>query len=350
VKTLLRWATWTTLLCLPNVVYAASNISLTITSAAGGFPIAGGMMAMGNVNGLGIGSTSTESSGIAGGILYVSPYNLDVTLSGADKNNNVNISAVVTANFTHVALLNVRNCQPGPCNTGASFTAIPTSGSIAVIPTTFVKTSQTFTPTIAVFVSSGNGASAFAGSDQVTITFTASVPGDSTTATLTISLNLQTVVQLTLGTAQGGLSVTPALDYATNFGNVNGLGIGTPTAGLTKTSIAGGYIYSTPYLITPTFADFTSTTGNVTVYVSTDFTHPSTLNLRDAATCCASFAPISKVAGAPTTITAAAASTTAITRYLGLFVSSANGGGAFSGTAAASGSDSAKLTFTLTVP
>ncbi len=342
------------LVCLPNVVYAAVN--LTVTTAADGATIAANTMAMGNVNALGIGvppaGITIVAAGVTNRVLYTSPYDLNLTLTGGSRNKNITITAIA-GNFTQATtMFLVSSCSPGAgCTNGANYTQIPTAGSITVVPSTLVATTATFTPSIALVALVNNGAGSFAGADSVTVTFTATASnGNTGTRTLTLTSTFQTAVQLTLGTAPGGLSVTPASDYAANFGNVNGLGIGTPTAGLTKTSIAGGYIYSTPYSITPTFADFTSTTGNVTVYVSTDFVHPSTLNLRDAATCCASFAPISKVAGAPTTITAAAASTTAITRYLGLFVSSANGGGAFPGTAAASGSDSAKLTFTLTVP
>jgi len=91
------------------------------------------------------------------------------------------------------------------------------------------------------------------------------------------------------------------------FGNVNGLGVG-PGAGLTTVAAAGGVIYSTPYLLNPAYGDFTSTT-----------------------------------AATPTVITTTAADRSSITRYLGLFVG-LNTAAPFIGT------DSATLTYTMTVP
>jgi hypothetical protein len=135
-----------------------------------------------------------------------------------------------------------------------------------------------------------------------------------------------------------------------NFGNVNGLGLGTPSAGLTVGSATGGVIYRTPYLIQPSFSSFLSTTASVRVYVSTDFLHPSALELRDAAASGGPYTAISKLSGSPTSITSSASSGSTLTRYLGLFVSASSGPGAFPGTAGGSAPDSATLTYTLIVP
>src|SRR5256885_5564689 len=136
--TLLRWATLVAVTCLPNVVWAASGISLSVTANASGAAILAGTMTVGSVNGLGVGTPSPRivivSTGVANGVLYTSPYDLNVTLSGNEKNSNVNITAQVTTNFVHPAMLAARNCQPGACNSGGSFTTIPTAGSINVIP------------------------------------------------------------------------------------------------------------------------------------------------------------------------------------------------------------------------
>jgi hypothetical protein len=75
-----------------------------------------------------------------------------------------------------------------------------------------------------------------------------------------------------------------------------------------------------------------------------DFAHPAILELRDAALAGGPYTAISKIAGAPTSLTTTAGSGTGLTRYLGLFVSNANGAGTFTG------ADSATLTYTLTVP
>ena len=56
------------------------------------------------------------------------------------------------------------------------------------------------------------------------------------------------------------------------------------------------------------------------------------------------FTAISKVPASPTTISSTAASGSALTRYLGMFVSTLNGAGAFTG------SDNVVLTYTVLVP
>ena len=145
---------------------------------------------------------------------------------------------------------------------------------------------------------------------------------------------------MTLSTATGGLTVTPAADYSMNFGNVNGLGIG-PAAGLTTVSVAGGKVYSTPYLLNPVFTDFTSTTATIKVALTTNFAHPVILQLDDSGS---SGGPFAQITPAALQITKTAGDRSSITRYLGLFVSNTNGAGAFTG------SDTATLTFTMTVP
>ena len=163
---------------------------------------------------------------------------------------------------------------------------------------------------------------------------------------MTLSFNSQSLVtalQLTLSTATGGVTVNAASDYSVTFGNVNGIGVG-PSAGLTVVPQAGGVIYSTPYTLTPAFSNFTSTTGTIKVAVSTNFAHSAVLSLRTAAASAGPYTTISTSVASPTQITNTATSRTAVTPYLGLFVSTANGAGAFNG------SDSATLTYTLTVP
>jgi hypothetical protein len=241
-------------------------------------------------------------------------------------------------------MLVAKNCQPGACNNGGSFTTIPTAGSINVIPQTFVGTTQTFTPHIAVFVSNANG-SPYTGADQVTITFTADDGVSTATATLGMTVTVQNAVQLTLGTATGGLTISPATDYSANFGNVNALGVGNPSAGLTKIAAANGTIYSTPYLIQPSFSDFASTTGSIKMFVSTNFGNTTVLELDDASACCSagSFSPLPTASPGTAQITGVS-SGSSITRYLGLLVKKANGA------AGLIGADTATVTYTLTVP
>jgi hypothetical protein len=358
-RTLLRWATLIVVTCLPNVVWAASGIVLNVSTATivPGATITGsgtptGTMDIANgagkaIDALGIGTASTNVTTISitgGGYLYASPYNLDVTLSGSAKNNTVTITATIGSFTNPTTSFGVSNCllAAGSCSSSGSFTALSAS-PVAVIAPTTVNTNATFTPTIALAALNANG-TAYTGSDDITITFTASVPGLSTTATLKLTANLQSVIQLTLGTASSGLTVAPGSDYSMNFGNVNALGIGPPSAGLTKIAVSNGTIYSTPYLVQPFFADQGSTTGKIKINISTSFTHASFLELDDAATCCSagSFTAIPS-APPPTAQITGVSSGSSITRYLGLLVKKGNGAGS-------TGSDNAILTFTFTVP
>ena len=347
-RTLLRWAIVVAVTCLPNVMWAASGISLSVTANASGAAILAGTMTVGNVNGLGVGTASTGisivSTGVANGVLYTSPYDLNVTLSGSEKNSNVNITAQVTTNFLHPTMLVVKNCQPGSCNSGGSFTTVPTAGSINVVPQTFVGTTHTFTPYIAAFVSNANGTT-YTGPDLVTITFTANDGASTATATLTLTVSVENAVQLTLGTAPGGLTITPASNYSANFGNVNALGVGNASAGLTKIAAANGTIYSTPYLIQPVFSDFSATTGSVKMFVSTNFGNTTVLELDDASACCAAGSFTAMPTTSPGTAQISGISSgSSITRYLGLRVKKANGA------AGLIGADTATVTYTLTVP
>jgi hypothetical protein len=124
---------------------------------------------------------------------------------------------------------------------------------------------------------------------------------------------------------------------------VNGLGIG---ATIPTVAAAGGIIYSTPYYLNTAFTDFTSTSATIKVCVSSNFGHPTVLQLDDAAAATGPYNAIStNCAGAgPTQITTLAADRGQITSYLGLFVALNNGASPFLGT------DTATLTYTMTVP
>jgi hypothetical protein len=204
----------------------------------------------------------------------------------------------------------------------------------------------TVTVGIGIFVPDNDGANAFTGNDTVAFTLTLTdLTNNKVQQTATVFFNtppetVQDAVRLTLGTATGGLTISPASDYSANYGNVNGLGIG-PGAGLTTTSVAGGTVYVTPYLLNPVFTDFSSTTATIKVALTTNFAHPAILQLDDSS---ASSGPFTQITPAALQITNTAGDRSSITRYLGLFVSNANGAGAFTG------SDTATLTFTMTVP
>jgi hypothetical protein len=307
----------------------------------------------GNMNGLGIGTPQTglTVNVLNNGAIYFSEY--QVVFTGLTGGHHASLTAYVSTNFTHAAAQIVENCpSTSTCTSSAGYSAMSTS---AAAPSVVVANQGNATATvgIGVFIPDNDGASAFAGADgAAVVTFRMTdLTTNAVVATATWTFNgtpsqtVQTAVQLTLGTAPAGVTVTATgatPDYSMAFGNVNGLGIG-PGAGLTTVAAAGGVIYHTPYLLNPVFTDFTSTTATINVYVSTNFAHPAVLKMQDSGAGAGPYTAISLTAATPTVMTTTAADRSSITRFLGLFVG-LNNAGAFLG------ADNATLTFTLTVP
>jgi len=304
----------------------------------------------GSINGLGLGTPGTGqtilTSGSGGGVFYTSPYN--IVVSGASAAHKADVKAYVSANFAHSSILEVYSCTSS-CTTAANYGQMSTN---ALSPTDVISApgslNGTVTRYLGVFVSNQNGAAAFTGNDSATLTF--NVYDDSNgnlKKTYTFVLNnpnenVQTSLKLTLATAPGGRTISAGSDFSISYGTVNALGI-SPGTNLTATAVSGGQLYSTPYVLQPRFASFSSTSGTLTTYVSTDFAHPSQLELRDSSNG-SSFSAISKASGSQTTLTSSATSSSTVTRYLGLFVSNTNGATVFNG------ADNATVTFTLVVP
>lgn len=338
----------------PSFMWAGADVDLV--QVAGGVPIAnvgGGVSfqtSFGTLNALGIGTPTTGVTAIplSNGTLYITTLGI-FPHGGLPAGHNVIVTAYVSTNFGHPSALIVESCPTtSSCSSSGQFSVMSTNvgAQTSVAPAPGISKGTTATAGIAIFVPDNNGATAFAGTDSATITYTMidSVSGTAL-ETDALALNnpnetLQTAVQFTLGTATGGLTISPSTDYAANFGFVNGLGIG-PGAGLTTVSASGGTVYVTPYLLNLAFSDQSSTTATVKVALTSNFAHPAILQLDDAS---AIGGPFTLIPAGGIQITNAAATRSSITRYLGLFVSNANGAGAFTG------SDTATLTFTMTVP
>jgi hypothetical protein len=326
----------------------ANAANLTLQTAAGGITIATNTSNFGTMNGLAIGGATAGGSAAAlsNGALYYS--DIQFNFGGLGQKNGY-ITAYVSVPFIHPAAFIVYVCGSTSCgsgNYGPMSTSVLTPSTI--VPKPGIGNGGSTTGGIGIFIPDNDGPSAYTGADSVTITFTMlDASNDAVLATQTLLLSnanqtVQTAIQLQLSSVLGGLAITSASDYAMDFHTVNGLGIG-PFTGLTPTSASGGYIYHTPYTITPVFTDFTSTVGTVNVYVSSNFAHPTILTLQDSATSNSGYSAISTSSSTPSVMTASANDRTPITRYLGLFVSNANGIPVFS-------SDFATLTYTLTVP
>ena len=336
------------------IAMEASAQTFSLLSVAGGITgtLSGSdyINSFGNMNALGLGTPKTglTVATLSNGALYYSQYQVQFT--GLATNHKASLTAYVSTNFAHPAAQVVENCpSTGACTTSGGYAAMSTSSSA---PSTVVANMGNATATvgIGIFLPDNNGATAFTGVDTsavVTLRMT-DLNTSRVVATATWTFNgtpsqtVQDAVQLTLGTATGGLTVSPASDYSMNFGNVNGLGI-SPGAGLTTVAGSGGTIYSTPYLLNVAFTDFTSTTATIKAYVSVNFAHPTSLQLRDSATSGGPYTAISTIAGSPTVMTTTAADRSSNTRYLGLLVYQ-QPATVFLGT------DNATLTYTLTVP
>lgn len=305
----------------------------------------------GTMNALGIGAPQSglTLAVLGNGAVYFTPF--QVQFQGLGGNQRASLTAFVSTSFTHPAAQVIQNCpSTATCTISGGFSAM---SNVSSAPSTVIASlgNATVTVGIGILLPDNNGATAFSGVDNSAIVtyVMRDTSNNRVLQTATWSFNaapnntVQTAVQLTLGSATGGLTVTTANDYAMNFGNVNGIGIG-PAAGLTTVSTAGGVVYATPYLLQPVFTDFASTTGTIKVFVSQNFAHPAAMQAEDSAVRTGPFNAIGLTAGTATQITNSAADRSSITRILGLFVSNANGNTSFRG------GDNAVLTFTMTVP
>lgn len=308
---------------------------------------------LGNMNALGIGTAPTGLTAVttSTGTLYYTPYGIQITGIPTGRNGyNVGVTAYVSTNFTHPAASYVQHSESCTATPGCTATQFSTMSTSSAAPTWVVPSpgvsNTTVLGALAIFLPDNDGATAYTGTDQVYVSFnlvnlsTNKVITGITQVVVLQNENLQDAVQLTLTQASGGVTITAASDYSMAFGNVNGLGIN-PTSPLTAATVANGAVYSTPYVLNPVFTDFTSTTGTLSVYVSTNFAHPTALTLQSANVAAGPYTSISTTAASPTLLTASATDRSQVTEYLGLLVLNA---------ATFTGTDSATLTLTLTVP
>src|SRR5579864_612113 len=174
--------------------------------------------------------------------------------------------------------------------------------------------------------------------------------------TLQVTANVQKAIRLTLSTgtvAAAHCAVTAtggSPDYTMNFGTVDALGIngGNCNRFAPATPGVSNAIYWSDYNLTPVFTGQSATTSTITAQVTTDFGAPHNVFIvRDSAN--SSTIPASAAAftamgtGSADTIVTNPTSGTAVTRYIGVAVTPANGATVLTG------NQSATVTFTLTV-
>lgn len=158
------------------------------------------------------------------------------------------------------------------------------------------------------------------------------VPGAEPVAQLPLCVQLT----VTIGTASGGATVSGSTGvFSVSFGNVNGLGIGTPASGVSVSKSASGATYTTPIVITATFTGCLplSTTKTLTIYQDATTSSKSQSAAREGSSA-ASVVTVPTSLASATIVTSSPTSGAAITRYVGVFVSNANGGSAVTGTLA----------------
>jgi hypothetical protein len=178
------------------------------------------------------------------------------------------------------------------------------------------------------------------------IAATSAANASSISPTLVVNVNVQKAVRLTLATGTM-CTVSPGSDYSIDFGTVDALGISNPTCAASKyaptTPGTTPAVYYTDYKITPVFTGQGGTSGTVTAYVSSTFTNTdlSVVQANSTPSAITDLAAMSTNPASPTSVATGAASGTALTRYIGVSVAPGN---------TAAGSDSATITYTLTVP
>jgi len=165
-----------------------------------------------------------------------------------------------------------------------------------------------------------------------------------TTSNLAVSATFVTALQLNIATATAGSSVggSPG-SYTLGFGNIDGLALSTLGTNITRTAVSGGYMYTTPITLTPSFSGFAGTAAAaITV-------GQNALDGATSKTAAREGAAFDSVAVLPAVtssrvVAATAASGTSFDRFIGVFVPTGNGGDA------TAGARSMNLVYTITIP
>jgi hypothetical protein len=174
--------------------------------------------------------------------------------------------------------------------------------------------------------------------------------------TLQISANVQKAIRLTLSTGTAAVTHCAVVatggtpDYTMDFGTVDALGINAGNCNLFAPTTPGvsNAIYWSDYNLTPMFTGQSTSNNTITAQVTTDFGGAHNVFIvRDSAN--SNAVPANAAAftamgvGSADTIVTNQASGTAVTRYIGVGVTPANGATVLTG------AQSATVTFTLTV-
>ena len=170
--------------------------------------------------------------------------------------------------------------------------------------------------------------------------------------TLQVNVTVAKAVRLTLSTGtQCAISAGGGTDYTMDFGTVDALAISSGACGskfAPTTPGTSNAAYYSDYRLTPIFTNQSSTSASITAYVSSNFgslTNVSIVQSNSAPVAITDLTAMSTNVAAQTSVGSGLANATAITRYVGVSVAPTN-----SAVATVTGSDSATVTYTLTVP
>lgn len=194
------------------------------------------------------------------------------------------------------------------------------------------------TVVLALFVFAGTAAA------QGTVYNTAS-----TTSTLTMTATVETALNLEISAHGSGAAVTGTAGsgvYGLNFGPVNGLGLGTPTANVTKTPATGGFLYTTPIVLTASYSGFTGEAASIKVHQpAADGAASVDMAREGGPTAAIESGTLPASAVTATAFNAAVTNGQAITRYVGVLVRNANAGATDE-----AGTRTMNLVYTISVP
>ena len=151
----------------------------------------------------------------------------------------------------------------------------------------------------------------------------------STTSTLTMTATVQTALNLEISTHGSGADVTGTAGsgaFGLNFGNVNGLGLGTPATSVTKTAATGGFLYTTPIVLTASYSGFAPATASIKVYQPAADGAAAVDMAREGGSASIESGTLPASAVTATAFNAAVTNGQAITRYVGVLVHNSNAG------------------------
>ena len=150
-------------------------VQLTLSTATGGVTIstaADFAMNFGNVNGLGIGpGAGLTTVAASGGVIYGTPYLLNPAFTDFTS-TSASLSVYASKVFAHPAVLHLDDSASG----AGPYAAISVTAGAPTAITAAAHDRTSFTRYLGLFVSNVNGATAFSGTDNATLTFTMTVP------------------------------------------------------------------------------------------------------------------------------------------------------------------------------